>query len=456
MTTFQTINPATEEVIKEWQFMPLNEAMSIAKSVAEAGKAWKALSINERVPYFINLADVFRENKQKYAEMMTHEMGKVIRESLAEVEKCAWLCEVLAENAEQWLREETVDADGVNHLITFEPLGVVYMIMPWNYPFWQPIKVGLLPLIAGNTLLLKHATNVTGSSMLIEDAIKKAGFPENVFRSIIIDHASSDALIDSNHIAACSLTGSVNSGSKVASRAGQNIKKTVLELGGSDPFIVCSDADLDAAARGAVTGRMGNAGQVCIGAKRIILHKDIANEFTEKFIQYTEELKMGDPLDPETQIGPVVDMKALEDMQAFTKDAVAKGAKVETGGERFGNKGAFYKPTILTQTSKEMNVVMQEVFGPVAPIIIVASDDEAITIANSSEFGLNGSVWTKDLAKGKAIARRLEAGGVFINHISASHPLLPLGGIKKSGYGRELGHTAIKEFVNVKAINVYE
>ena len=292
--------------------------------------------------------------------------------------------------------------------------------------------------------------------MLVEDAIRKTGFPENVFRSVIIDYATSGALIDSDCIAACSLTGSVGSGSAVASRAGKNIKKTILELGGSDPFIVCADADLDASAKGAVAGRMGNAGQVCIGAKRIIVHKDIAHVFTKKYIQYTEALKMGDPLDSETQIGPLVDMQALEEMEAFTDDAVAKGAIIETGGTRYGNKGAFYKPTILTQTNNKMNAVSQEVFGPIAPIIVVDSDDEAIAIANSSEFGLNGSVWTKDIVKGEVIARRLDAGGIFINHISASHPLLPLGGIKKSGYGRELGHLAIKEFVNVKVINVYE
>jgi len=456
MTTFQTINPATEQPIKQWTIMPQDEVMNIAASVADAGKSWRALSISERAPYFLKLAEVFRQNKQQYAEMMTNEMGKVIKESLAEVEKCAWLCEVLAEQAEQWLKEEIIAADEGKHLITFVPLGVIFMVMPWNYPFWQPFKVGLLPLIAGNTIVLKHAKNVTGCSMLVEDAIKKAGFPDNVFRSVIIDYATSDALIDSDLIAACSLTGSVPSGSSVASRAGKNIKKMVLELGGSDAFIVCADADLDASAKGAVAGRMGNAGQVCIGAKRIIVHKDVVDEFMEKFIQYTEELTMGDPLDPNTQIGPLVDMKALADMEAFTNDAIAKGATIATGGQRYGNKGAFYQPTILSHTNKQMNAVCQEVFGPIAPIIIVDSDDEAIAIANNSEFGLNGSVWTQDITKGEAIARKLDAGGVFINHISASHPLLPLGGIKKSGYGRELGHLAIKEFVNVKAINIYD
>lgn len=456
MGTFHTINPATGETIREWSYMPLEQALDIAAQVSSAGRDWKALSVTERIPYFARLAEVFRENRQQYAEMMTLEMGKVISESLKEVEKCAWLCDVLVEHAEQWLAEEPVEAGGIRHLITLEPLGIIYMIMPWNYPLWQPIKVGLLPLIAGNTLLLKHAVNVTGSSMLVEDAIRRAGFPDNVFRSIVIDHESSDSLIDNQLIAACSLTGSVGSGSYVAARAAANIKKTVLELGGSDPFIVCADADLEAAARGAVAGRMGNAGQVCIGAKRIILHRSIAEEFSEKFVRYTQALRMGDPMDPDTDIGPLVDMKALAEMEAFTRDAVSKGAKVETGGEREGSRGAFFKPTVLSSTTADMHAVSREVFGPVAPLIVVDDEQQAIATANRSEFGLNGSIWTRDLERGESIARELQAGGVFVNHISASHPLLPLGGIKKSGYGRELGQAAIREFVNIKAINIYE
>lgn len=453
---FKTINPVTGEVLAEYSIMPKEKALEIAKHVHDAGKKWKQLTIKERSSYFLKLAKVLRDNKQEYAEMMSKEMGKIIKEAIPEIEKCAWLAEVLAEKGAEWLKEEMVEAGGKKHLVTFEPLGTVYIIMPWNYPFWQPIKVGLLPLIAGNVIILKHARNVTGCSLLIEDAFRKAGFPKDVFRSVIIDHETSEALIDSEYVQACSLTGSVASGSKIASQAGKNIKKIVLELGGSDPFIVCEDADIEAAAKGAVAGRMGNCGQVCIGAKRIIVHKKIAETFTKKFAEYACKLKQGDPLDPETQIGPLVDKKALDDIKEFVKDAVSKGAKIETGGEQSGNKGAFFKPTVLSHTNKDMRIVSEEVFGPVAPVIVVENDEEAIRIANDSEFGLNASVWTKDLLKGEKIARQLDVGGVFINHISSSHPLLPLGGIKKSGFGRELSHHAIKEFVNIKPINIYE
>jgi len=455
MKTFNTINPATEEVLNEYALMPKEEALSIIEKSHGAFNKWKNLKISERASYFKKLAQVLRDNKKEYAEMMTNEMGKPITESLSEVEKCAYLAEVLIENAEKWLADEEVNAGGKKHIITFEPLGPIYIIMPWNFPFWQAMKVGLPPLIAGNTIILKHSSNVTGSALKIEESFRKAGFPEDVFRAVIVGHDTSSAIIAHNNIKACSFTGSIASGSKVAKEAGASTKKIVLELGGSDPFIVLEDADIEAASAWAVKGRTFNAGQVCIGAKRMIVHQKIAEEFTKKFSEKMSQLAVGDPLDQKTQIGPLVNEKAVHDMEIFIKDAVEKGAKITAGGKRKNLKGYYFEPTVLSNVNESVNAACHEVFGPVAPVIIAKSDEEAIKIANSLEYGLSGSLWTKDLKKGEMLARKIDTGSVFINSISTSHPLLPIGGIKKSGFGRELSHYGIKEFVNIKAINIY-
>jgi len=456
MKTFKTINPATEEFLNEYNLMSKEEALAIAEKSNKAFSKWKKLSISERGKYFKKLAQVLRNNKQEYAEMMTKEMGKPVTESLSEVEKCAYLAEVLTENAENWLADEEVNADGKKHLITFEPLGPVYIIMPWNFPFWQAMKVGLPPIIAGNTIILKHSGNVTGSALKIEESFKKAAFPEDVFRTIVVDHEISLEIIASNYVKACSFTGSVAAGRDIAQKAGGHGKKIVLELGGSDPFIVLEDAGIEAAAKSAVLGRTLNAGQVCIGSKRIIVHEKIADEFTKKFSENMKQLVVGNPLNLKTQIGPLANEKAAQDMENFVKDAVKKGAVITTGGKRIKLKGYYFEPTVLTNVSEDMNVACNETFGPVAPVIIAKNDEDAIRIANDSEFGLSASLWTSDLAKGEMIARKLETGSVFINSISKSHPLLPIGGIKNSGFGRELSHYGIKEFVNVKTINLYE
>jgi len=452
--TFSTINPATEQPISEYHIMPESEALSIAKSTALAFQQWKELPLQKRLQFVKKLALVLRKNKQKYAELMTKEMGKVITQSLAEVEKCASLCDTLVEKAEVWLKEEEITADGKQHLITFEPLGTILIIMPWNYPFWQVIKVGLPPLVAGNAILLKHARNVTGSSLAIEQAFLEAGFPKDIFRSLIIDHDTTSALIASDVVQAVSLTGSVGAGSKIAAEAGKHIKKTVLELGGSDPFIVLDDADVEKAALGATHGRISNTGQMCIGAKRFIVHKKVADRFSQLFAKNMAKLKMGDPLKPETEIGPLVNKQAVMDMEYFVQDAIQKGATIAAGGKR-REPGCYFEPTVITNTKPTMKVITEETFGPLAPVIIVNSDDEAIDIANISEFGLNASIWTNDVKRGEKIARKINVGGVFVNSTSKSHPLLPLGGIKKSGYGRELSHYGIKEFVNIKPINIY-
>jgi succinate-semialdehyde dehydrogenase / glutarate-semialdehyde dehydrogenase len=451
----QTVNPATEEVLNTYEIMSQEEVNTIINNSNQAFQSWKNLTLQERSTYFTKLAEVLKANKEVWGRLMTQEMGKPISESTAEVEKCGILAEELTKYAPEWLEEETVNAGGKEHIITFDPLGIVYIVMPWNYPFWQAFKVALPPLMAGNTIILKHARNVTGCSLAIEDAFKQAGFPENIFRSVVVDHAGSEAIVTHDLIAACSLTGSVGAGAKMGEQAGRSIKKVVLELGGSDPFIVLDDADVEVAAQGAVKGRMSNAGQVCISAKRFIVHKNIAEAFSKRFAELTKELKIGDPLNPETKIGPLVNARAVEEMHDFIKDAESKGATLLVGGKPREGKGCFFEPAVLTNATEAMTCVQQETFGPVAPIITVETDEEAIRIANNSEFGLNGSVWSKDIERAKSVARKVNTGAMFINSFSKSHPLLPLGGIKKSGYGRELGKYGIKEFVNIKTINVY-
>ncbi len=454
--TITTINPATELPLHSYPLMSQQQVLTIVEEVHKAQQNWSSLTPSQRSPYFLKLAAILRKNTNHYATLMTNEMGKPITESLAEVEKCAVLAETIAQQGPIWLQPESLHADGKEHLITFEPLGTIFIIMPWNYPFWQPAKVALPPLMAGNSIILKHASNVTGSSLAFEDAFIQAGFPKNVFRSIICDHQISNALIAHDNIAACSLTGSVSAGSKVASESGKHIKKMVLELGGSDPFIVLADADIEKAVHAALKARTSNAGQVCIGSKRFIVHKSVADNFSKHFAQLIKQLKIGDPLNPQTQMGPLVNAQAVKDMEEFVTDAVHKGAKVLAGGKRLDRKGFFFEPTVLTNTTPQMNAVCTETFGPIAPIIVVENDDEAIQIANQTEFGLSASLWTQDLKKAKHLAHKINAGAIFINSISKSHPLLPIGGIKKSGYGRELSHYGIKEFVNIKTINVYE
>ncbi len=450
-----TINPATEQILSRYSFHSPEQVLNYVQKSHMAFESWKDLSIIERGEFFVRLAAVLREHKQKYATLITNEMGKPIKESLSEIEKCAILCESLVTKAPLWLSDQLVSADGFEHRITFAPLGPIYIIMPWNFPFWQPMKVALPHLIAGNTILLKHARNVTGSALAIQDAFVKAGFPLGVFTTLVIDHETSNKIIESDIIQGVSFTGSVEAGSKIAAHAGRFIKKLVLELGGSDPHIVLADADIDRAVQGAVVGRTLNAGQVCIGSKRIIVESKIAAEFQEKFTLAISKLKVGDPLDPTTDIGPLVDQRAVEDMQAFVTDALLKGGVATTGGRRRAGPGFFFEPTVLADTTLEMNAVYQEVFGPIAPIIVVGSAEEAIRVANDSEFGLSASIWSLDVARAQRLARQINAGAVFINSISKSNVLLPIGGIKKSGYGRELSEYGIKEFVNIKAINTY-
>lgn len=382
-------------------------------------------------------------------------MGKPIKQGVAEVEKCAWTAEVYADNGEKWLEEELVQADGKKHIVTFEPLGVILSVMPWNFPFWQALRFGIPTLTAGNVSILRHSNVVPMCALTIEEAFKEAGFPENVFRTIITDHKLVASLIRSDLINGVTVTGSVGVGSRVGQLAGKYIKKFVLELGGSDPFVVLEDANIQFACKSAAQGRLINSGQSCIAAKRFIVVKEIAEEFTEKFVEFTKALKVGNPLEQDTDVGSLVNEQQRQLLEAQVKDAVDKGATVLTGGKRIEGRGFFYEPTILSNVKKNMKVVKEEVFGPVAPIIVVKNEKEAIRVANDSEFGLGASVWSTNEEGVIRVARALQAGAVFVNGIVKSDPRLPFGGIKKSGIGRELSHYGLKEFVNIKAINIY-
>ena len=453
---FKTINPATEEVISEYELMPREKVIDVAKESHDVFQEWRNLDILERASYFRNLAVVLSNKKDYYAKLMTIEMGKPLKQSLSEVEKCAWTAEFYADNASKWLEEETVQADGKKHLIAFEPLGTILSIMPWNFPFWQAFRFGIPTLIAGNVSILKHSNVVPQCALAIEESFREAGFPEHAFATILTDHDSIGGLITSDLIQGVSLTGSTTAGSRIAELAGRHLKKVVLELGGSDPFIVLDDADIDFAAKNAVTGRTINSGQSCIAAKRFIVTNKVADKFSKKFADLMNSLIVDDPIDMKTDVGPLVNIDGLTHIEGQVHDAVRNGAKILAGGKRLERKGYFYKPTVLSNVKGNMKVVTEEVFGPVAPIIIVKNEEDAIQVANNSEFGLGASVWTSDEDKGMKIAKRIEAGDVFINSIVKSDPRMPFGGIKKSGIGRELSKYGLKEFVNIKGINVYE
>lgn len=453
---FRTYNPATGKTIREWETMPKEEVLAIAESCHRAYLKWRDLQPSERTIHLRRLAEVLRENQERYAGLMTKEMGKPISQSRSEVEKCAWSAEVFADRGPEWLRDEAMEADGKMHLVAFQPLGVILSIMPWNFPFWQALRFGIPTLLAGNTSVLKHSNTVPECAMAIEEAFEMAGFPKDTFRTVIADHKTIEDLIASDIIRGVSLTGSTEAGGRIAEMAGRHLKKVVLELGGSDPFIVLEDADIEVAARNAAFARAQNTGQSCIAAKRFIVIEPVAEAFAKSFAEELNKLVVGDPLDEKTDVGPLVNEAALEGMQALVEDAVQKGAKVVAGGKQTGTKGYFFQPTVLVNAKPGMRVVTEESFCPVAPIITVKDEEEAIRVANDTEFGLGGSVWTRNLERGVRLLKRVDAGTLFVNNITKSDPRMPFGGIKKSGLGRELSKFGIREFVNVKAINVYE
>jgi len=451
-----TVNPATGEELATYEVMGRERVVAILAAADRAQRAWGGLTAVERASYLTPLAAVLRESADRWARLMVREMGKPLAEALAELEKCAWLCEFYAEHAPGWLADEEVTADGLAHRVVYQPLGVVLSIMPWNYPFWQALRCAVPTLAAGNASLLKHASNVTGCALAIAEAFALAGFPQDLFRAIVADHGTVAELVARDEIRGVSLTGSVAVGEHIAELAGRNLKQVVLELGGSDPFIVLADADLEAAARGAVTGRMLCTGQSCIASKRFIVVREVAEAFSARFAALMSELVVGDPLDPATQVGSVVNETELASLVAQLAEATGRGARILTGGERLPGAGCFFPPTVVVDVTPDMRLAREEVFGPIAPVLVVADEDEAVALANDSEFGLGGSVWTRDLVRGEAVARRLECGTVFVNSFTKSDPRMPFGGVKKSGLGRELGRFGLREFVNIKGLNIYK
>ncbi len=448
----QSINPANGKLLKSFHEFPEEKIFSIIEDVNREFKEWKKTSFLTRSHLMHNAAKVLRENKRKYAEIMTMEMGKTIMQAEAEAEKCAWVCDYYADNAEAILSKEVIATDADESFVQFDPIGIVLAVMPWNFPFWQVFRFAAPALMGGNVGILKHASNVPMSALAIEEVFHKAGFPENTFRTLLIGSKPVEKIIKHPAVKAATLTGSEPAGSRVAELAGKEIKKTVLELGGSDPFIVLADADIEEAVNVGVTARLINNGQSCIAAKRFIYVKEIADEFEEKFVKRMEEIKVGNPMDETTDLGPIAREDLLLELDAQIKTSVKQGATILTGGERLDKEGAYYAPTVIANVKKGMAAYEEELFGPAAILIKAEDEEDAIRIANDTEFGLGASLWTKDINHGKELVKEIDAGAVFLNGLVKSDPRLPFGGAKKSGYGRELSHYGIKEFVNIKSV----
>ena len=447
-----TINPATGETVKT--FTALTDA-EIENALALADRAfrdYRRVSFDTRSQWMQNAANLLEENAETYAKIMTLEMGKPITAAIAEVKKSAAVCRFYAENAAQFLADVPAESDASNSFIAYEPLGAILAVMPWNFPFWQVFRFAAPALMAGNVGLLKHASNVPQCALAIGEIFQKAGFPAGVFQTLLVGSNKVAQIITDDRVKAGTLTGSEPAGASLASLAGQNIKKTVLELGGSDPFIVLETADINAAVEAAVTARMLNNGQSCIAAKRFILISSIADEFEIRMAEKFAALKIGDPMLPDTEVGPLATPDILTELHQQVQICVEAGAKVLTGGQLLEQPGNFYPPTILTQIPEGTPAYSEEFFGPVALIFRVNSLDEAITLANSTIFGLGASGWTTNQAEQERLIRELEAGAVFINGLVKSDPRLPFGGIKRSGYGRELSSQGIHEFVNIKTV----
>ncbi len=451
----ESINPYTGKVMQEFDLMTEKEITEKITLSRKTFSTWRTIPVAERTNYVGRLAGHLRAEKRTYAELMTKEMGKPIKESMGEIEKCAWLCDYYAGNASKFLDTEHIKTEAVKSYVMFEPLGLVLAIMPWNFPFWQAFRFGIPAICAGNVVVLKHASNVPMSALAIEDAFRNAGFPEHVMKTLLITADDALKLIDKDLVDAVSLTGSNRAGEAVGALAGGKIKKLVLELGGSDPFIVLDDADVAKAGRMAANARTINAGQSCIAAKRFIVHEKVAVEFKEHFVSRLRELKIGDPMDESTDIGPVARQDILESLEEQLRDARAKGAEVLQTGPSL-KQGLFFAPCVVYNPAKNMKIMTEEIFGPIAPVIIVRDEDEAVNVANDTEFGLGASIWSRDHARAEKLAARLEAGTIAINDMVKSDPRLPFGGVKKSGFGRELSHFGLREFVNIKSIVVRE
>lgn len=445
-------NPTTGQTIKKWPELAVDEVQAKVTTAHNEFLVWRTKSFAERAELMKKIAVVLRDNTEKYGLIATQEMGKPITEAKAEVEKCAWVCEYYAENAEKFLSPEPAPSDASESFVRFDPMGVVLAIMPWNFPYWQLFRFAAGTIMAGNVVVMKHASNVQGCANAIQEAFELAGAPVGVFQNLPISSSAVEAIIRDPRVIGVTLTGSETAGRKVAAIAADEVKKSVLELGGSDPFIVLADADIADAAKAAATSRLLNCGQVCLAAKRFIVEESISKEFLTQLKAAFEAIIVDDPANPTTQMGPLVSEGALVEIDAQVQATINAGAHLVTGGQKIDGPGAFYAPTILTDITKEMPAFTDEIFGPVAAVITVKDAPEAIAVANDSQFGLSASLWTNNTDYAKHLATQLEVGSVFINNLVKSDPRLPLGGVKRSGFGRELYSFGIREFVNVKSV----
>ena len=454
-TKIQTINPATGHAGKSYDETTLGEALAAAAAARKAFASWRPTSFAERSRILRKAGEILRSRKDDFARLMTEEMGKTVTDGRAEIEKCAFQCDWFADHAQEYLANEPVDFDGEEAFVTFNPIGIVLAVMPWNFPFWQVFRFVAPSLMAGNGALLKHASNVPGCALAIEKVLHEAGVPHDLFRTLLLPSRDVEALIKDGNVAAVTLTGSVAAGRSVATAAGSVLKKCVLELGGSDAYVVLEDADIEAAAKVCATARMVNGGQSCIAGKRFVVVQSILKQFEEALVKAMGSYQMGDPDRPETKLGPMVSVKARDDIHAQVTKSIEHGARLLLGGKVPDRAGAWYPATVLSNVRKGQPAHDEEVFGPVAAVIAAQDEADAIRIANDSEFGLGSGVITPDLDRGRRIAaEELEAGMSFVNENVRSDPRAPFGGVKHSGYGRECAAFGIREFTNIKTVHV--
>ena len=449
---FVSVNPATTDEVSRYSAHTADQLDTRLDQAQSAVEANRRRSFEERAQRLNRAADLLEERAEEYGKLMTREMGKPLAQAVAEAEKCAWVCRYYAENGAEFLADEPVETDAQKSYVAYEPLGPVLAVMPWNFPFWQVLRFGVPALMAGNSILLKHAPNVTGCALAIEDVLQDAGFTEHELQTLLIDEETVGEVLGDRRVRAATLTGSVGAGKAVARQAAAHVKPTVMELGGSDPFIVCADADLERAASVGCTARMQNNGQSCIAAKRFIVEAAVADAFTERLIDEVEALTVGDPMAASTDIGPMAREDLREGIHDQVERAIGQGAVAATGGHTIDREGIYYAPTVLTEVEPGTVAFEEEIFGPVASVVVAEDTDHAVALANDTRFGLGGSIFTEDREKGERMARDLEVGCAFVNEMTKSDPRLPFGGIKDSGYGRELSHHGIREFVNAKTV----